>query len=317
MKKKFVQSLVAAAFLALFAVSSASALDGAPLQGKTLGFTVQDLSNPVWALFARSIQDLAAKNGMRATSLDCKANAATQITQVENFIQEGVDAMILHPAEANALEAVAAEARAAGMKVVSWDILMQNADVGYLVDNYTVGKMIGKEAANWVNTKLGGKAQVALLEYPVYPELVARANGIVDGLKENAPNAEIVSRTSAINTAEGMTKTETILMANPDIKVIVCIGDGGATGANEAVKAAGLDADDFGIFSCDATTEAMSKIDNNESIRMSVSFGTPEDTANELLTLVSDLLAGKTIDKQFFRPMTPVTKDNLNQFYKK
>lgn len=314
---KYVKYSLLALFVAVISFSTAKAVDGAPLKGKTLAFTIQDLSNPIWAQYAKALVEMAESHGMRGTALDCKANAATQITQVENFIQEGIDAMIIHPAEANALEAVVGEAHAKGMKIVSWDILMQNADAGYLIDNYSAGKIIGGEAAKWINEKLGGEADVALLEYPVYPELVMRANGIVDGLKEGAPNAKIVAKASAINATEGMAKTETVLMANPGIKVIVCIGDGGAIGANEVVKSAGKDSDDFGIFSCDATEEAMSKIKNGEPIRMSVSFGTPDVTADELLTLVSDLLAGKEVKKEFFRNPTPVSADNVGKYYTK
>ncbi len=302
---------------ALFAVSSLShavALDTAPLKGKSLAFVVQDLSNPIWAQYAKTLKEVGESHGMRVTAMDCKSNAATQITQVENVIQEGTDAIILHPAEANALEEVAGRAKEAGMKVISWDILMKNADVGYLKDNFVAGKLVGEQAAKWINEKLGGVAQVALLEYPVYPELIQRASGIEAGLKEFAPKAEIVARAPAINATEGMSKTETLLMANPDIKIICCIGDGGAVGANEAVKAAGLDADDFGIFGCDGSQEALSKVKNNEPLRMSISWGTSYDTVDELLTLTSGLLGNKDVDQEFICGMTPVTIDNVNDY---
>ena len=43
---------------------------------------------------------------------------------------------------------------------------------------------------------------------------------------------------------------ETILQAHPDVKVVCCIGGGGATGANEALKGTyGSEVpDDIGIF---------------------------------------------------------------------
>ncbi|MCD8349792.1 MAG: sugar ABC transporter substrate-binding protein, partial [Planctomycetaceae bacterium] len=207
---------VLAVILTVSSLSQAIALDTAPLKGKSLAFVIQDLSNPVWAQYAKTLKEVGESYGMRVTAMDCKSNAATQITQVENFIQEGTDAIILHPAEANALETVAKQAKEAGMKVISWDILMENADVGYLKDNIVAGKLVGEQAAKWINEKLGGEAEVALLEYPVYPELIQRATGIEAGLKEFAPNAKIVARASAINATEGMSKTETLLLANPD-----------------------------------------------------------------------------------------------------
>ncbi len=314
MVTKYLRYSLLALVIAVSSLSHAVSLDAAPLKGKSLAFVVQDLSNPIWAQYAKTLTEVAASHGMRATAMDCKSNAATQITQVENFIQEGTDAIILHPAEANALETVAKQAKDAGMKVISWDILMENADVGYLKDNFVAGKLVGEQAAKWINAKLGGKAEVALLEYPVYPELIQRAKGIEAGLAEFAPNAKIVARAPAINATEGMTKAETLLLANPDIKIIVCIGDGGAVGANEAVKAAGLDADDFGIFGCDGSQEALSKIKNNEPLRMSISWGTSYDTVDELLTLTSGLLGGKNVDREFICGMTPVTIENVEDY---
>ena len=78
-------------------------------------------------------------------------------------------------------------------------------------------------------------------------------NGILDALKEKAPNAEVVANQPAIDTTEGLNAMETILQAHPDVKVVCCIGGGGATGANEALKGTyGSEVpDDIGIFSTD------------------------------------------------------------------
>ena len=75
-------------------------------------------------------------------------------------------------------------------------------------------------------------------------------NGILDALKEKAPNAEVVANQPAIDTTEGLNAMETILQAHPDVKVVCCIGGGGATGANEALKGTyGSEVpDDIGIF---------------------------------------------------------------------
>lgn len=283
----------------------------------SLAFVIQDLSNPTWAEDERHIKDLATKLGWRMTSLDCKGNAATQISQVENLIQEGMDVLIIHPAEANALESVLAQAIEKGVKVIAWDTVMENCHVGYVINNYEAGEMIGLHAAKWNKEKLGGKAKVAVLDYPIYPELVDRANGIVAGIRKNAPDAEIVAQSSAINATEGMAKTETILMANPGIKVIACIGDGGAIGANEAVKASGHGAADFGIFSCDATQEALSKMVNDEYIRMTLSMGTYDVVAEQLVGLAKKLLAGEKVDKAFYRSPTPVDAANVKSYINK
>jgi ABC-type sugar transport system, periplasmic component len=77
---------------------------------------------------------------------------------------------------------------------------------------------------------LADKAEVAILNYPQLPILLQRGNGIKDAVTKLAPNAKIVAETSAINPAEGISKMETIFQANPDVKVVGCIGAGGSVG---------------------------------------------------------------------------------------
>lgn len=284
--------------------------------GIKVGMTVQDLSNQIWSGSAEALKVLVEADGGSMTYLDCKNNSATQIQQIENFISSGVDAILVHPVEANSVAPVLDTARKAGIKVFSWDVDTDSADVSWLIDNYQLGRMIGEQAANWINEKHNGQCEVAILDYPQIPILLERGNGIVDAIKELAPNATIVAQTSAINPTEGMAKTETIFQANPNVKVIAAIG-GGAVGANEAAKAAGKITDDFGIFAADATDQELQAIKDNEGNRMSVLItGGPNEIATEIYGWLNKLVAGESVESKVYRTTIPVTIDNLSQFFK-
>lgn len=285
--------------------------------GIKVGMTVQDLSNQIWSGSAEALKALVEADGGSMTYLDCKSNSATQIQQIENFVSSGVDAILVHPVEANSVAPALDTARKAGIKVYSWDVDTDSADVSWLIDNYELGRMIGEQAANWINEKLDGKCEVAVLDYPQIPILLERGNGIVDALKEFVPNATIVAQTSAINPTEGMAKTETIFQANPDVKVICAIGGGGAVGANEAAKAADKITDDFGIFAADATDQELQAIKDNEGNRMSVLItGGPNEIATEIYGYLKKLVAGETVESKVYRTTIPVTINNLDQYFK-
>jgi ribose transport system substrate-binding protein len=288
----------------------------APMKAIRVGMTVQDLSNQIWSGSCESLKKLVEGDGGTMTYLDCKSNASAQIQQIENFISTKVDVIIVHPADKNAVETVLGQARASGIKVFCWDEDITNSDISWLIDNYALGKVIGEQASKWINEKLGGQAEVAVLDYPQMQILLERGKGIVDAIKANAPNAKIVARAAAINPTEGQSKTETILQANPNIKVIACIGGGGAIGANEAVKASGKLTDTFGIFAADATPEELAAIANNEACRMSVLItGGPDKIATDIYGLVKKLVAGEIFKKKVYRTTTSVTKENLSQYY--
>ena len=200
-----------------------------------------------------------------------------------------MDVIIVHPADPEGIENACKEARAAGVKIISWDDDIENADTRWLIDNKALGEEVGKQAAEFINKKHNGKADVAILNYPQLPVLLARGNGIESALKADAPNAKVVAKTSAINPDEGISKMETIFQSNPNVKVVCCIGGGGSVGANEAAKAAGKIGDDFGIFAVDATQPELQAIKDGEGVRMSVIVtGTNEDVAKEVSGFVTN-----------------------------
>jgi ribose transport system substrate-binding protein len=294
---------------------------GCSRQGKaayTVGMTVQDLSNPVWAATCEELNKLITADGGKFTFLDCKSNPPVQITQLENFISSGVDAIIIHAADGNAVEEVLGRARAKGIKVASRDDDLMNTDMNWLLDNYELGRAIGQEAAKWINEKLGGTAEVGVLDYPSIEILLERGNGIVDALKEFAPGARIVARNSAINPVEGMAKTETFLQAYPNMKVIACIGGGGAVGANEAVKASGKLTLDFGIFSCDATPGELEAIANNEACRVTIMItGDGAAFARHHFHWIKKLLNNEPVERKYYNEFFPVNAENVSQYYSK
>ena len=284
----------------------------------TVGMTVQDLSNPVWAATAEELDKLITNDGGEFIYLDCKSNAPTQISQVENFIARKVDLILIHAADANAVEEVLGRARAEGIKVICRDDDLENSDLNWLANNYERGLIIGEEAAKWINEKLDGKAEVGILNYPAIQVLLERGNGIVDGLKKYAPGATIVAESSAINPVEGMAKTETFLQAHPNMKVIACIGGGAAVGANEAVKASGLLDDKFGIFAIDATPGELEAIANNEAIRMSVMvIGDGAAFARHHFEWIKKLINGESVERKQYLDGFPVDASNINKYYKK
>jgi ribose transport system substrate-binding protein len=303
--------------LTLVASVCASMLVGTPAAAANpklkIGMAVQDVNNPFWAAVCQNIQKDAQKDGAEMSYVACDSNVAKQIQQVENYISSGVKVIIVQSADPAGIESVLKEARTAGIKVLSWDDKLENADASWMINNYDLGYMIGDQAAAWINSKLGGSAEVAVLNYPQLPILLQRGNGIVAALKAKAPKAKIVAETSAINPAEGQNKMETIFQAHPNVKVVCAIGGGGAVGANEAAKAANKITPQFGIFAADATAQELEAMKANEGNRMSVMVtGGPVKTAQAVYDLAKKLGTGVKVPKDIFRTLTAITSKNTD-----
>lgn len=297
--------------------------------GIKIGITVQSLSNQVWAETCTKMEELAKADGNELTYMSCDDTSSKQIEQIENFISSKCDVIMVNPSDAAAIEAVCAQAREAGIKVMCWDNDMENTDLNWVIDNEALGYVIGEQAAAFINEKFeNGACEVAVLDYPQTQILLERENGILAALKELAPNAEVVAQQPAIDANGGLTAMETILQAHPDVKVVCCIGGGGAVGANEAFKAKGDIPDDVGVFAADATDEELSAITNGEANRMSVMItGVPTvlaDTVYGMLVAVTsedgyteaNLSEGETMDgKNVYRNTIPITAENVAEYY--
>ena len=151
--KKFVSLLLALMFVLTCFTACASkqtpaqdsAQDTATDDKISIGVSVMTLENAIWAQTCTAIQEQCKAKGWECTLLDCKSTAETQISQIENFISKGVDAIIVNPTDQAALEGVMKQAMDAGIKVISWDIDTDAADVCLLVSNYDVGYTIGEQ----------------------------------------------------------------------------------------------------------------------------------------------------------------------------
>ncbi|SCP97702.1 sugar ABC transporter substrate-binding protein [Anaerobium acetethylicum] len=286
-----------------------------------VGITIQSLENSYWAGVFGEVETLLKEKGWDYTILACNDSSATQIQQIENFVTNEVDLIMVHPSDPNAIEDYLKAAMDAGIKVMCWDDKMTNTDLNWVLDNTELGYTIGKEAANFINDHYSAdkKAEVAIMNYPQTPILLERETGILSALEEIAKDKyEIVAQQPAIDAQAALSNMETILQANPDCKIVCSIGAGGDIGANEAFMTAtgGKIPDDMGIFSADATQQQLEAIVNGEASRASVGFeGSNKKTAEAVVDLYEKLLNGETFDEQnLVRPLLVIDAENAEEY---
>lgn len=286
-----------------------------------VGITLQSLENSYWAGVFGEVEALIKGKGWEYTILACNDNSATQIEQIENFITNGVDLIMVHPSDPNAIEDYLQKAREAGITVMCWDDKMTNTDLNWVLDNTKLGYTIGEAAAQFINEHYTAdtKAQVAIMNYPQTPILLERENGILQALEEICEdNYEVVAQQPAIDASAALSNMETILQANPDVKIVCSIGAGGDIGANEAfMTATGGDIpEDMGIFSADATQQQLEAIKNGEASRASVGFeGSNKKTAAAVVDLYERLLNGEEFAEQnLYRPLLVINADNADEY---
>lgn len=308
--------------LILFSVCIFSTADSAKAADPArIGITIQSLENSYWAGVFGEVEKLMQDKGWDYTILGCKDSSATQIQQIENYITNEVDVIMVHPSDPNALEDYLAAARDNGIKVMCWDDIMKNTDINWVLDNAKLGYAIGGAAADFINAHYSesNKAEVAIMNYPQTPILLDRENGILAALKDKAAGKyTVVAQQPAIDAATALTNMESILQAHPNVKVVCSIGAGGDIGANEVFmsKFDGKIPADVGIFSADATEQQLEAIVNGQATRASVGFeGSNKKTAQAVVDLYAKLVNGdKFANKDIYRPLLVIDSKNAAEY---
>jgi ribose transport system substrate-binding protein len=278
----------------------------------TIGVSFQDLTNPVWASIAEYLQIYGEELDMEFTIVDCGGDASKQVSQIENYIQSGVDGVFIGGVDGAALEDVSNQCLDAGIPLVGIALTFAYGNSVLVPPDKQAGEAAAIKAAEWIDEHFDGKTQIAILNYPQEVALLDRGNAIKEKLEELVPDSEIVAIESAINVSEGYDATEAILQAYPDVKVICTIGDGGALGASEAVIAAGKNTDDFAIFGIDGTDEAIVAInDPDNPYRASISFGGGKGWAKYAVDTFEKIFSGEEVSQTQYMPVIPVDESTM------
>lgn len=106
-----------------------------------IGFSMDTLLEERW-LKDRDLFKMAVEaRGAEVVIMAASGDDALQISQAETMINQGIDVLVVVPHDAEATAAIVDKAHSAGIKVISYDRLIRNADVDLYVsfDNEQVG----------------------------------------------------------------------------------------------------------------------------------------------------------------------------------
>lgn len=275
-----------------------------------VGFSIQDISNESWSEMYAHMQEKAEELGVTLTLSDCQGDSSKQVSSLENFIEGDYDVIIAHCFDAKAATSVLESAQDKGIKIIAYDTKTEVYDAYFGLDNYEVGKQIAKNCADWLEEKFDGEeVEVGIANYPLNQVCLDREEGIVDGIAEYYPNAEVVASAQAGYTDEGLEVGENFVQGYPDMKAVMGIDDAGLLGIYQAFNAAGKTGDDIGLFGIDALDEALDLISQGGIFRSTINLDLNKAGEDMVQTAV-DMVEGKEVEKEVYFDMVTVTEEN-------
>ncbi|WP_051226976.1 sugar ABC transporter substrate-binding protein [Butyrivibrio sp. MC2013] len=288
------------------------------LKDKKIGITIQSLDNAYWAGVMGGLEEVLTKYQANYKLVACDQNVDTQIGQIENFITDNYDFILVHAADKNAIEDLCGQARSKGIKVMCWDDTMTNSDVNWILDNMSLGIEIGKLAGDFINEHYdaSNKAKVCFIGYDALEVLLDRGNGIKKGMEDVAGGKfEIVAEVDGLNPDQAQAAMDQVLKETPDCNIAVGIGSGAMIGANESYMNFynSQIPEEVGVITTDVTKRQLNAILSDEACRGIIGFeGSDVDTGNAAAAMIALVLADQQGSHNVFRGFSPITADNVN-----
>jgi ribose transport system substrate-binding protein len=247
-------------------------------------------------------------------------DVGTQISQVETFINQGVDAIVLLPFDGAALTPVALQAMEAGIPVINVDRQFNSpfaARATVLGDNYGMGVSAG----TYVCEQVGDNPNAVVAEIAGIDSLPLtqdRSRGFADALGECG--LSVANRVAADFTVEGGEEAAAnLLQAAPQIDALWNHDDDQGVGVLAAIQNAGRD--EFVMVGGAGSANAMREIQSGESV-LQATVIYPHTQAADGINLAR-LIAQEKSFSDLVSPEVPreivlnapvVTADNVDQY---
>jgi inositol transport system substrate-binding protein len=250
--------------------------------------------------------------------VDARNDTAQQVSQAENFLAQGMDAVVIQPVDTAATGPTTKSVVKAGKPLVYVNRRPANLPkvVMYVGSNALESGIMSMEE---LGKCMGGKGNLAILMGELSNEAaIARTDGIKQVIKEKFPDIKVTrEQTANWRRAEAKTVMENWLAAGQEIDGVAANNDEMAIGALQAIKAAGK-LGKICVGGVDGTHDALELMDKGElnNTVFQDATGQGEEAVNAAYLLIKKEPNPKVLDGNVLIPYQPITKENYKSFMK-
>lgn len=198
-------------------------------EGLIIGISFETLQTEYWVASIEAIKAECEQKGVDYTVAVSNGDANRQFEQVNNFISQGVDGIVITPKDAHTIVPIIKAANRAGIPIVIYNRLPADRageHVAVVADNYEIAKNTVRYMGELA--KGTGKKHKAMILIGDLGDINAiyRRDGFNDAIKEYEDVVEVVARIpTEWNQEIALAGVTNALQANPDISFIFTSSD--------------------------------------------------------------------------------------------
>ena len=287
----------------------------APAADAPIKIGVSMLFDDLWLTILRDAMTAYAESqpGVELIMVDSKEDVATQLGQVENFVAQGVDAIILIPANTDATDPMTKAAVDAGIPLVYVNRKPANLPEGvaYAGSDSIVAGTLQME---WIAEQLEGKGNVVIMNGNLSQEAAQQRTAGVKEVAAKYPDIKIIKEDTANwSRDQGLALMENWLATGDQIDAVASNNDEMAIGALAAIEAAGK-LGQIIVGGVDASPDALDAMDKG---RLNVTvFQNAAGQGEGGIKAAIALARGEEIEQITWIPYELVTPENYKEYMK-
>lgn len=293
-------------------------LAGPALAETRVAVSMTAFDNPFLTIIREAIAAEAKKDGdVELVFEDAQLDVARQLDQVQNFIADGYDAIIVNAVDGASTTAITQAAVAAGVPLVyvnhpPGDVDSLPEDVSFVGSNEIDS---GTMQTQQVCAMLGGKGNVLVMMGPLENHsAIVRTKDIHDVIAtpDCSGMAVIEEQTANWNRGEAQNLMTNWLTSGVDFDAVIANNDEMAIGAILAMKAAGMSMEDVVVAGIDATPDGLAALASGD-LDVTVYQNAVKQGEVALQTAVA-MAGGDSADRNIWIPFEPVTRENMAEY---
>lgn len=304
----------------VYALAAATILS-TPAMAAKIGVSMDKFDDNFLTVLRNGMSDYAKTvPGVTLQIEDAKDDVSKQLSQVQNFIANKVDAIIVNPVDTSATPAITKLAAEAGVPLVYVNRLPADLDKLGPKASAVVSdeKESGTYEAQQICKLLNGKGDILVIEGQLSNQAAVQRTADIHDVISKAPCTGmkiIAEQTANWDRTQGQNLMTNWLSKGMKFDAVISNNDEMAIGAIQAMKAAGVDTKKAIVGGVDATQDALASMKAGD-LKVTV-FQNAAGQGKGAVDTALALASGKTVDRWIKIPFELVTPENLDKYAKK
>lgn len=279
-----------------------------PPNARVIAFAQDTMNNDFRVAQVHEVRDAVAKErGLRFVYSDAQGQTSLLIHQIEQFITQKVDVLVLGTNDEQAVVPVVSRAMKAGIPVIVLDRGIKGRDYSTFINSDNI--QIGRIGAEFIAKRLNGQGQVLLFEGLQTADVThLRSQGFLEVMARH-PGIKVIKRTGNYLRRDALVEMDKLLAQGIRVNAIFAESDSMLSGVRLALKKYKIRPQSLITVGCDYTSEA------REAIRSGAQTGSVLFPlgGTKAVEIAKKLLAKAPVPEHVEIAVKLVTHDNVSQ----